>query len=74
MAVIIIYVLLVGLCEVVAFFVARAFDSVVPSAWSMIFYMALFFGVIWGMWPVAVAITEKYLVGSNVAGGATRRT
>jgi hypothetical protein len=74
MTVIIVYVLLVGLGEVVAFFVARAFDSMVPAAWSMIFYMALFFGVIWVMWPIAVAITEKYLVRSNVTGGATRRT
>ncbi len=51
MTVIIVYVLLVGLGEVVAFFVAQAFDAMVPAAWSMIFYMALFFGVIWGMWP-----------------------
>jgi hypothetical protein len=34
----------------------------VPSAWSMVFYMALFFGVIWAAWPIAVLITEKWLV------------
>ena len=28
----------------------------------MIFYMALFFGVIWAMWPVAVFVTEKWFV------------
>ena len=28
----------------------------------MVFYMALFFGVIWAAWPIAVLITEKWLV------------
>ena len=42
MIVMIIYVLLVAAGEVLAFFVAQAFDGFVPSAWSMIFYMTLF--------------------------------
>lgn len=74
MTVIIVYVLLVLAGEFVAFFVAQAFDPLVPPAWSMVFYMALFFGVIWGMWPIAVSITEKYLVRSNVPSGHARRT
>jgi protein-S-isoprenylcysteine O-methyltransferase Ste14 len=65
MAVIIVYVALVAIGEVLAFFLAQAFDAMVPAAWSMIFYMALFFGVIWGAWPIAVAITEKWLVRSE---------
>lgn len=74
MTVIIVYVLLVLAGEFVVFFIAQAFDSLVPAAWSMVFYMTLFFGVIWGMWPVAVRITEKYLVRPSVPGGHARRT
>lgn len=71
MTVIIVYVLLVVAGEVAAFFIAQAFDAFVPAAWSMIFYMALFFGVIWGAWPIAVSITEKWLMGA--AHGASGR-
>ena len=67
MIVMIVCVLLVAVGEVAAFFVARAFDSLVPAAWSMIFYMALFFGVIWGAWPIAVRITEKWFVSPEAA-------
>ena len=72
MTVIIVYVLLVAIGEVIAFFLAQAFDTMVPAAWSMIFYMALFFGVIWGAWPIAVAITEKWLVRSEICGPASQ--
>ena len=74
MTVIIVYVLLVAVGQFVAFFVAQAFNSVVPSAWSMIFYMGLFFGVIWAAWPIAVAVTEKWLVRPKSVSGAARRT
>ena len=62
MIVMIVYVLLVAVGEVAAFFIAQAFDALVPAAWSMVFYMALFFGVIGVMWPVAVRMTEKWFV------------
>jgi hypothetical protein len=74
MIVMIVYVLLVVAGEVAAFFIAQAFDSLVPAAWSMIFYMALFFGVIWGAWPVAVYVTEKWLVRGAAPHGEARRT
>ena len=67
MIVMIVYVLLVGAGEVLAFFVAQAFDNFVPTAWSMIFYMTLFFGVIWAMWPASVFVTEKWLVSPEAA-------
>ncbi len=67
MVVMIVYVLLVAAGEVLAFFLAQAFDSFVPSAWSMVFYMTLFFGVIWAMWPASVFVTEKWLVGAAPA-------
>jgi hypothetical protein len=62
MIVMIVYIVLVAIGEVLAFFVAQAFDTLVPAAWSMIFYMGLFFGVIWAAWPLAVFITEKWFV------------
>lgn len=62
MVVMVVYVLLVFVGELVAFLIARAFDSLVSDAWSMIFFMTLFFGVIAFMWPVAVWITEKWFV------------
>ena len=74
MVVMIVYVLLVMAGEVAAFFVANALDSFVPAAWSMIFYMALFFGVIWGAWPIAVYVTEKWLVSGAAPQGEARRT
>jgi len=67
MIVMIVYVLLVAVGEVIAFYVAQAFDGFVPSAWSMVFYMSLFFGVIWAMWPASVFVTEKWLIGAEAA-------
>ena len=69
MTVMLVYVALVAVGQVVAFFVARAFDGFVPAAWSMVFYMSLFFGVIWVTWPIAVRITEKYLIKAEVPAG-----
>ncbi len=62
MTVMVVYVLLVVVGEVIGFFIGGAIDRVVPGNWSMIAYMAVFFGIIFGMWPVAVHITEKYLI------------
>ena len=73
MTVIIVYIAVVAIGEVAAFFLAQAFDAMVPAAWSMIFYMALFFGVIWGAWPIAVFITEKWLIKPEVPAGETKR-
>jgi hypothetical protein len=74
MTVILVYLALVVAGEVVVFFVAQAFDAMVPAAWSMVFYMALFFGVIWGAWPIAVSTTEKWLMKERAPGhGHARR-
>lgn len=73
MIVMIVYVLLVAVGEVLAFFIAQAFDTLVPSAWSMIFYMALFFGVIWAAWPLAVFFTEKWLIKSDAPDRTAKR-
>lgn len=67
MTVMFVYVALVAVGEVIAFFIARAFDPLIPAAWSMIFFMTLFFGVIWAAWPIAVRITEKWLMKSEEA-------
>ena len=73
MTVLIVYVLLVAVGQVLAFFLAQALDALVPAAWSMIFYMALFFGVIWAAWPLAVFVTEKWLVKPEVPGREAKR-
>jgi hypothetical protein len=65
MAVMVVYIVLVAVGEVIGFFIGSAIDRMVPASWSMIAYMAVFFGVIFGMWPVAVRITEKYLVSAE---------
>ena len=62
MIAIIIYVLLVAVGQVVAFFVGQVIDSMIPPAWSLVVAMVLFFGVIAAMWPAAVWITEKWFV------------
>ena len=71
MIVMIVYVVLVAIGEIAAFGVGQALDMVVPAAWSMIIAMALFFGVIWAMWPVAVWITEKWFVRDPAAADGT---
>jgi F0F1-type ATP synthase assembly protein I len=62
MIVMIVYVLLVVAGEVVAIGLGSMLDQYVASGWSMIVAMALFFGVIAMMWPLAVFITERWLV------------
>lgn len=75
MTVILVYLALVALGQFIAFFAAQLFDTVVPAAWSMVFYMTLFFGVIWAAWPIAVAVTEKWFVKESVPGhGHARRS
>jgi hypothetical protein len=61
MILIVVYVVLVAIGEVIAFGIGAMLDGMFPT-WSMILYMALFFGVIAGAWPVAVFVTEKYIV------------
>ena len=67
MIVMIVYVLLVAAGEVLAFGVSLMLDNFIPAGWSMIVAMGLFFGVIWAMWPLAVYVTEKWLVGAGSA-------
>jgi hypothetical protein len=67
MIVMIIYVLLVIVGQVVAFFVGQIVDAMIPPAWSLIFAMVLFFSVIAAMWPAAVWITEKWFVKPEAA-------
>lgn len=67
MVVMIVYVVLVAIGEFAAFFIAQFFDAMIPAAWSMIFFMALFFSVIALMWPVAVWMTERWFVRAEAA-------
>jgi hypothetical protein len=61
MILIAIYVAMVVVCEVLAFFLGAALDQFVPSAWSMLVYMGMFFGVLWAAWPVSVFVTERWV-------------
>jgi hypothetical protein len=59
MRLIFIYIVLVAIGEVIAFALGRIFEETVPAL-SMLIYMALFFGVLVGAWPLAVAVTERW--------------
>ena len=50
-------VALVG--EVMAFGVGLIIERLLPSI-SLLMYMALFFGVLWGGWLLAVHITDRW--------------
>jgi hypothetical protein len=67
MIIMIVYVALVAIGEVLAFGLGTALDNVVPDGWNMIVAMALFFGVIWAMWPAAVYVTERWLISPDAA-------
>ena len=56
-----VYVVLAIIGAFVSFFLGRIVDRFVPD-YSMIIFMAFFFGNLWVMWPIAVWVTEKYLV------------
>jgi hypothetical protein len=62
MILIVVYVALVVICEFLAFLLGAALDQFLPSTWSMLVYMGMFFGVLWAAWPVAVFGTERWLV------------
>jgi hypothetical protein len=56
-----VYVVLAIIGAFVSFFLGRVVDAFLPD-YSMIVFMALFFGNLWVMWPAAVWVTEKYLI------------
>jgi hypothetical protein len=62
MTVLIVYCLLVLAGEVIVFLVGITADQVVPGGWNLILAMAMFFAVIAFMWPLAVFITERWLM------------
>lgn len=68
MIVMIVYVLLVVAGQVLAFLLGTVVDRMVPSGWSMIAYMGLFFSVLGIAWPIAVFITERWFVKDPAAG------
>jgi hypothetical protein len=68
MTVLTIYVVLVAIFEVIIVAVGLAVDSVVPAGWNVMVAVTMFFAVIWGMWPVAVYITERWFNGSAKSG------
>ena len=61
MRLIAVYCVVVAIGEVLAFLVGLVVERAFPSL-SMLIYMGMFFGVLWGGWPLAVALTEKLLL------------
>ena len=70
MTVLIVYVLLVAIFEVVVFFVGVALDAVLPAGWNVIAAMVMFFSVLALVWPIAVYITERWLISEEAAKSA----
>ena len=60
MHLIVIYLVIVAIGQVIAFGIGRVFESQMPG-FSMLFFMALFFGVLWTAWPIAVALAERFM-------------
>ncbi|MEW6449508.1 hypothetical protein [Leptospira sp. severe_002] len=56
-----VYVILAIIGAFISFFLGQIVDRVLPD-YSMIIFMAMFFGNLWLMWPIAVRITEKYIL------------
>lgn len=67
MTLLIVYVLLVAIAEAVVFALGIAMDTVVPPGWNIVVAMAMFFGVIWLMWPISVFVTERWLIPAKPA-------
>jgi hypothetical protein len=59
MHLLVIYLVVIAIGETIAYGLGRVADDLYPSL-SMLIYMALFFGVLWGGWPIAVQLTERW--------------
>jgi hypothetical protein len=64
MRLIAIYCVVVVIGELLAFPVGLLIERTFPSL-SMILYMVMFFGVLWGGWILSVFITEKFLLSAD---------
>jgi hypothetical protein len=70
MRLIVVYCIVVAIGQVAVFPIGLLIERSLPS-FSMLFYMALFFGVLWGGWPLAVSLTERFF--PSVEAGAARK-
>jgi hypothetical protein len=70
MTALVVYVLLVAVFQTIVFVVGVMLDTVVPAGWNVIVAMLMFFAVLAVMWPVAVYITERWLMSEPSAKGA----
>jgi hypothetical protein len=59
MHLLVIYCVVVLVGEVLAYGLGRLIEDIYPS-WSMLIYMAMFFGVLWAGWPFSVQLTERW--------------
>ena len=59
MHLLVIYIVVIAIGEVIAYGLGRMVEGIYPS-FSMLIYMGMFFGVLWGGWPLAVQLTERW--------------
>ena len=71
MRLIAIYCVVVAIGELLAFPVGVLIERNFPSL-SMVLYMLMFFGVLWGGWIVSVFITEKFFPSTQEIPGGRR--
>jgi hypothetical protein len=60
MRLIAIYCIVVAIGEVITFGLGLIVERFVPGSLSMLIYMAMFFAVLWGGWPLSVQLTERW--------------
>jgi len=59
MHLLVIYLIVIAIGEIIAYGLGRVAEDLFPS-FSMLIYMAMFFGVLWAGWPLAVQLTERW--------------
>jgi hypothetical protein len=74
MRLIVVYCVLIAVGELVVYGLGLIVERTIP-AFSMLIFMCLFFGVLWGGWPFAVWITERWFLSPDeVRAGRVART
>jgi len=61
-----IYIIVTGLLQFVGFLVSRVAEVFDPTL-SLITFLALYLGMFWVGWPIAVRITETYVPGAKAS-------
>jgi hypothetical protein len=71
MRLIVVYCIVVVIGELAVFPPGLLIERTIPQ-FSMLLYMVMFLGVLWGGWPLAVSLTERFLPSTREAGEARK--